>query len=187
MTLRRLYELPFLALLALAAACSDGSDPIGGGPGGSLAFSHAGTGEAPTRWETFGTGQTNDPDADWALAIFDGVTLGVSANRRTAGNKHDEVAIGIADPATQSVYTVGDCETCAVVNFTFGQVGHESNFERACTLTAGTLKLTEYSEDRAKGTFSGTGTCFHTPGEEPDAFTVTNGSFDVAIHETTPV
>lgn len=186
MTLRRLRTLPILALLALSAACDDG-DPTGPVDDGSLAFSHAGTGEAPSRWETNGAPVGADPNADWAFALYDQVTLGISANRRTAGNKHDEVSIGITAPASQTQYAVGDCDTCAVVNFTFGQVGHESNFERACTLTAGTLKLTEYDGERAKGTFSGTGTCFHTPGEEPDAFTVTNGSFDVPIVETDPV
>ena len=187
MPVRRLHALPFLALLALAAACDEGGDPAGPGSGaGSLAFSHAGTGEAPSRWETHGSA-TGGADADWAVAIRDGMTLGISANRRTAGAKHDDVAIGIELPSVGSTYAVGDCDTCAVVGFTFGQPMDGASFDRACALTAGTLKLTTYSEERAAGTFSGTGTCVDTPGEAPEAITITNGSFDVPIHESDPV
>jgi hypothetical protein len=50
-----------------------------------------------------------------------------------------------------------------------------------CGLTAGTVVLTEVSAGRAKGTFSGTGNCIAGTGGAISAFSVSNGTFDVAM------
>jgi hypothetical protein len=50
-----------------------------------------------------------------------------------------------------------------------------------CALTSGTIVLTEVSSSRAKGTFSGSGSCVAGGGGASSAFSVSNGTFDVAL------
>ena len=50
-----------------------------------------------------------------------------------------------------------------------------------CGLTSGTIVLTEVSSSRAEGTFSGTGNCAAGTGGGVTAFSVSNGTFDVAL------
>jgi hypothetical protein len=50
-----------------------------------------------------------------------------------------------------------------------------------CRLTSGTILLTSTSGGRAEGTFSGAGECAAGTGGAITAFTVTNGTFDVAL------
>ena len=50
-----------------------------------------------------------------------------------------------------------------------------------CGLTSGTIVLTEIGSSRAKGTFSGTGSCVAGTGGSSSAFSISNGTFDVAL------
>lgn len=180
-------SLVFVASLALLAGC--GSDKASGPTGlvGQMTFTYSGalsgtfnvTGQMPT------TGQET---SSWSAGEI--VSTGTDAGAYVAGSTprssttHDLVFVTAnrTNAGTATIdYDTCTANVCSTVFFFFGLSNSGTfAFLQDCYLQTGTITITEVTSTRMKGTFSGAGLCFSQSGTET-AFTVTNGSFDVAL------
>jgi hypothetical protein len=174
----------FGALIA-GLSCSDSSGPTNMG---TLTFTYTGAGGGT--YSASGPAPAadgNPPTAtSWAVGGVNAAnahaTVGGSTPR-TAGLI--DFAVLTFDRATVGSVEIDpgcnwDDDVCAamILFLNFQSNGDQADFY--CGLTAGTLVITEISGGRIKGTFSGTGECSDGV-NAPTAFTVTNGTFDVAV------
>jgi hypothetical protein len=175
-----------LAALAALVGCSpDAVSPSAANSLiGTLAFSYSG-GIAGT---FSASGVASNPIAaagPWATGLRDSanVTIDVVASLPRSVTTRDIVIMSIprltTGSSTVDVNCVGTACASFIVDFGSANTG-EGTFVQLCVLTTGTLALTTVSSSRATGTFSGTGDCF-SPTIVTTAFTVTGGTFDVAI------
>jgi hypothetical protein len=70
---------------------------------------------------------------------------------------------------------------CTLIRYYINIASTGGGPEKTCVAESGTVAITEITEDRAKGTFSGTLYCGAT------TMTVTGGSFNVPIHDAFPI
>lgn len=183
---RRLFLVSSLSLLA---GC--GGDKASGPTGlaGALSFSYSGalsgsfnvTGQMPVS-------QSQMETTSWATGeiVASGAGAGtyvIGATPRTAST-HDFVYIvaNRTNPGTATInYDNCTVEPCSTVFVVFGfDNGSGTGYLQDCYLQTGTITITEVTATRVKGTFSGSGLCF-TQGQTETAWTVSNGSFDVAL------
>jgi hypothetical protein len=184
-----------VAGLSLLAACKDSTSPNTIGASGSVSFTYAG-GNSGSYSASGGITSTTTPDftRNWAAGARDQATtsIAIASVQAQANNTHDTFIMVIprqtAGNATVSVNcTETATTTCAALLVSFGESNtNDQVFQRACGLDSGTLTITSISSTRVSGTFSGTGTCFTSTGGT-SSFTVTNGSFDVALVTDVPV
>lgn len=163
------------ALLTVMAACSDSTGL--GGLNGSLSFSHSGA--TIGTFSASGSVLAADPmTVDWAAGARDDQTqsIAISAHIPRANDTFDDVVIDFPQLTTGTIAIANNGAHVAVV-FGDSQSGTPT---WSCNLTSGSVVVTSVSSSRARGSFSGTGTCFGGSGA-PAAFTVTNGSFDVPL------
>jgi hypothetical protein len=182
-------RLLIVTSLSLLAGC--GSDKAGGPTGlaGQLTFNYSGalsgtfnvTGQMPAS-------QSQMETTSWATGeiIASGADAGtyiIAATPRTAST-HDFLYIQAnrTNAGTATIdfdnCTVDPCSTVFVI---FGfQNGTGTGYLQDCYLQTGTITITEVTSTRVKGTFSGAGLCFSSTGTQT-AWTVTNGTFDVAL------
>jgi hypothetical protein len=184
MRIASLSVLLVIALVVLSAlSCSDSSGPE---IRGTLAFTYTGagggtysaSGDAPalpaptgTSWaagyvranESFFAGSTPRSGVLIDLAML-------RAERTTPGSENIDPACNI-DGST----------SCTGMDFYLNFNGDGDTGDFFCTLTSGTIVLTQVSSSRAKGTFSGSGSCVDGTGGGSEAFEVSNGAFDVAL------
>jgi hypothetical protein len=108
----------------------------------------------------------------------------IGANKALGNGRGDFVmfSIGRATVGTSDVENTCnvDSDVCTGLNFFKNFDGNGDLFDLACYLETGAIAITEVTSTRVKGTFSGAGTCIDNSQVET-AFTVTNGSFDVAL------
>jgi hypothetical protein len=184
------------SILVVAAfalmSCKSDKNTGPSGLAGQLSFNYSGalsgtfnvTGEAPAS-------QTGQETSSWAAGevINSGTDAGiyvVGSTPRTASS-HDLVFI-VANRTNAGTSTIdfdacesGTADVCSTVFFLFGlSNGTNSSFLQDCWLQSGTITITEVTSTRMRGTFSGAGQCF-TSGGTMTVFTVSNGTFDVAI------
>ena len=172
------------AALFSALSCSDSS---GSETRGSLAFTYTGagggtfsaSGDAPpfsapppgTSWvvgyvqanESFVAGSTPRSGGLIDLALL-------RVERTTSGSESIDPACNIDGSAS-----------CTGMDFYLNFNGDGDTGDFFCGLTSGTIVLTEVSSSRAKGTFSGSGSCVDGTGGGSSVFSVSNGAFDVAL------
>jgi hypothetical protein len=150
----------FLALTLLGAlSCSDSTGP---NVSGSVAFSFTGggggtltaAGNAPSL-----IAPRSGSNVDLAVLRFEGTATG-SQNIDAACN-------------------IDGSTSCTGMELLLNFNGNGDTGDFFCALTSGTIVITEISAARAKGTFSGTGSCLAGGGSS--AFAVSNGTFDVAL------
>lgn len=187
--------LPLL-LAALAACGDDPAGPVESDPPSSVRFvyggsSNQGTIQGSHRAEgdpllavapitqTFALGQRvaskglirilanvargTEHEADWATITIPRLTVGsVDINGTCPGKECAAVSLGL------------DIET----DVAFSQARY------SCALDEGTLRITSVSDGRAKGEFSGTGSCLAGPGyQDLTQFSIASGTFDVKVIE----
>jgi hypothetical protein len=178
-----------MTFLSLLAGC--GGDKASGPTGlvGAMSFNYTGalsgsfnvTGQMPAS-------QSQMETTSWATGeiIASGTDAGtyvIGATPRSAST-HDFVFIQAnrTNAGTSTIdydnCTVDPCSTVLVV-FGFDN-GSSFGYLQDCYLQTGTITITEVTATRVKGTFSGAGLCFSQSGTET-AWTVSNGSFDVAL------
>ena len=160
------------ALLAVVAACGDGTGP--GGLSGSLSFSYSGV--TSGTFSASGSVGVLDPfGSTWAAGVRDETnqSLSVAANVARPSDRSDDAVIAFPQ-LTPGTVTIANGAGIAI---TFGMT-QSGTATWACDVTSGSVTVTTLSGTRARGTFSGTGTCFNDSGAS-GAFTVTNGTFDV--------
>lgn len=192
--------LTLAAALAILSGCksTETTTPILTGLNGSLSFNSTGTiagntfsasGEMPAT-------QAQRQASSWAAgqaSVFG--EFSIAAVRPHAATTHDRVGLFITRNTVGSETIETDC-TMNCNGFSIRNTlanGSTNLYYQTCYLTAGTLTITEVSDTRVKGTFSGTGECTRD-GASPDSsapeftvFTVTGGTFDVARVENIPV
>lgn len=179
--MKRLF-LP-LALLG-ALSCGDSTEP---NVFGSLTFSYTGGGGG-----TF-TAQGGVPSFDapsttvsWAVGYTETGETFVAASKPRSGQNVDMAILRIQRTSAGSEPIDTGCDedgavACTVMVLFLNFNGNGDTGDFICGLTSGTIVITDISSTRAKGTFSGSGTCLAGTGGASSAFAVTNGSFDVAM------
>ena len=157
---------------------------------GALSFTYSGANSG-----TFNASGSvpNTPGASihttaWAAAQASATSeMAVVAVQPRSSTTHDLVGIFIQRNTVGSETVNESCSfNCNGMSIGIGHTNSGSSFTAVCFLTAGTIAITEKSSTRMKGTFSGTGECMSFAGAETGSFTVTNGSFDVAIVPEVP-
>lgn len=175
---------PVSVLLLAALSCSDSSGPD---VGGSVAFTYTGAGGG-TFSATGNAPNFNAPPVatSWAVGfVMTGETHVAGSIPRSAGLvdlailRFERTTVGSEsiDPACN----IDGSESCTGMEFLRNFNGNGDTGDFFCALTSGTIVLTEVSSSRARGTFSGSGNCFAGTGGSSSAFTVSNGTFNVAL------
>jgi len=172
------------AVLFGALSCSDSSGPD---IHGSLTFTYTGagggtfsaSGDAPPL-------SAPPPGTSWALGYVQANESHVAGSIPRSGGLVDVATLRLerTTPGSESIDPACDIDaspscTGMLLNLNFDGNGDTGDF--ACVLTSGTIVLTEVSSSRAKGTFSGSGSCFAGAGGASSVFSVSNGAFDVAL------
>ena len=179
----------FVASLVLLAACgSDGPTTVTGFDG-ALSFTYSGANSGTfSASGALPTSAAAQATSAWAAAQASATSeMFVAAASPRSGTTHDLVGIFIQRNTVGSDEVDDACGfNCTSVDLSIGLANSGSTFTAYCYLTAGTVAITEKSASRMKGTFSGTGECTSSGGAPTGAFTVTNGTFDVAILPDVP-
>mgnify|MGYP003580820456 CR=1 FL=1 len=180
--------LSLVAVLAALTGCSDSTSPVVGFNGaGSFTYTGAGGGTHSASGDFTAVTAANLYAEDWAYGVRSDaeVVTGVFSNQPRTTTTHDMMVIGINRVTAGSSSISAECEpevdeACTGFVFYRGQSNAFGTFEHVCILTSGSVNITSISNSRMVGTFSGSGFCFDNEQNE-DSFTVTNGSFDVAL------
>ena len=180
--------LSFIAVVAALAGCTDSTGPVVGFNGAvSFTYSGAGGGTHSANGDFTAVTSANLYTEDWAYGVRSDVDVvtGVVSNQPRTTTTHDMMIIGVNRVTAGSSSISAECdpevdEACTGFVFYRGQSNTFGTFEHFCILTSGSVNITSISNSRMVGTFSGSGFCFDDEQNE-DAFTVTNGTFDVAL------
>ena len=189
-------SLGIVAVLAFAASCSDGPNEPTLNASGSVAFSYnGGTLVNAGSYSASGglpTSQTSQATQQWAAGFRDtednnnvGVVASVPRSNRF------DMAMLVFDRSTAGSSTIDpNCtaNTCAAMILMYNiSESSTATGEVMCGLETGTMTLTNVSQTRATGTFSGTGSCISFDDfTTTSTFSVTNGTFDVPLLSDVP-
>lgn len=189
-------SLGIVAVLAFAASCSDGPSEPTLNASGSVAFSYnGGTLVNAGSYSASGglpTSQTSQATQQWAAGFRDtednnnvGVVASVPRSNRF------DMAMLVFDRSTAGSSTIDpNCtaNTCAAMILMYNiSESSTATGEVMCGLETGTMTLTNVSQTRATGTFSGTGSCISFDDfTTTSTFSVTNGTFDVPLLSDVP-
>lgn len=179
--------LPLVSVFLLAS-CGD-DDPFGpGNLSGSMSFTYTGAGGGT--FDVSGTAPAiaaNIGNASWAAGFRDeGATqLGVFGVRARGGGRYDTMILGISRLTVGSVNVEANCdpdlgEECSGFVFLTNISEADDEFDFTCVATTGTLSISEISQFRAEGTFTGSGQCLN-PNLQISNFTIVNGTYSVAL------
>jgi hypothetical protein len=176
--------LVVLAVLA-TLSCNDSSGPstlgslsftFTGGGGGTFSAS----GVAPSFSSAPSTGSS------WAAGYVEAGETIVAGSRPRSGGLIDLVLLRLTRTTAGSETIDANCNIDGsvpcngmILYLNFNGTGDTGDF--FCGLISGTIVVTSVSDGRAQGTFSGTGECSAGVGGAISAFTVSNGTFDVAL------
>ena len=176
-------RLAFVSVVLLGAlSCSDSA-----GPAGSLAFTYTGAGGGNFSASGNATFASPPPTGtSWAAGFVQTGETHVGASNPRSGGLVDLAILRLEITTPGSVSIDPACNIdggtpCTGMDFYLNFNGNGDTSDFGCTLTSGTIVLTEVSSSRAKGTFTGTGGCFDGTGGGPSAFSVSNGTFDVTL------
>lgn len=187
MTCRR---IALVAALGFTASCGD-DDPLN--LNGSVSFNHSGSvtgtfsaiGRLPLIPDISAAAWAAGTRDDQNQAVF------ITAIVPRSGNRYDNVVVVSPrlTPGSNNVAPILNCagvSTCAFVTVNFGvSQADDTDFTLSCFLETGSVVLSSISQNRAAGSFSGTGECT-TPTGTVTVFTITNGSFDVPLLQDVP-
>jgi hypothetical protein len=177
-----------LAVLVLATACGEGPTTVVGFEG-ALVFSYSGSNSGSFNASgVLPTTSAEQRTSPWAAGYVEpGNQTSVAAAVPRSASTHDFVDLYINRNTVGSSTISSSCSSsCSGLNIIIGASNTGASSTASCFLTAGSIAITEKSETRMKGTFSGTGTCVSSTGSS-GAFTATGGTFDVAFVSGGPV
>jgi hypothetical protein len=185
----QLKRIVAIACVALLSACSDSNSP-NTGLSGTVSFSYSGGTSGSFNASGAVTSTINaDNTKSWTVGARDpSGTVFVEAVVPQSGSRYDLIIVSLPMLTTGSANITANCSanSCAAVLVAFGEpVDGNSEAQRTCGLVSGTVAITSISETRAKGTFSGTGFCDASTGASN--FTITGGTFDVALLADVPL
>ena len=153
---------------------------------GSVSFSYAGAGGGTFTAAGDAPSFINpSTSTSWAVGYTDLGETYVVASRPRTGGLVDLAILRIQRTTTGTEPIDASCDVdgstaCSGMMFSLNFNGNGDTGDFFCFLSSGSVVVTEMSSNRIKGTFSGSGSCTAGSGGTPAAFTVTNGSFDVA-------
>jgi hypothetical protein len=185
-TRTRIFAFP-LATLLVFAACTDGKSPTegSGNNSGSLSFSY--TGAIQGSFSASGVPSASE-GSTWAGGEIDtDGSLLVVASKGHAQNRFDIIILQtpVAAAGTYQITETCSAEICPELAAILG-IERNTNwetFERSCWLDTGSITITNVTNRRARGTFSGQGTCLSIVEQEmvEETFDITNGQFDTVL------
>lgn len=173
--------------IVFGAGCGDGEAPEVFGPS-HVQFTYSG----PAGGTYDATGELPSIDASitefaYGQRLSRYNTLRVTSQAPAAAGTHNAAEFDIAR-LTEGSAIFGTCglDLCTWFTFTLGIPNGSSAFDLTCALTAGPATITEITPTRARGTFSGTGSCSDGNRDSDVPFTVTEGTFDVDLRVDLP-
>ena len=174
----------FVVLVA-TLSCSDVSGP---GIQGSVTFTYTGagggsfsaSGDAPSLASLPPTATT------WAAGYVEGSDTHIAGSKPRSGGLVDIAILRVERTSVGTATIDVSCNmdgaaSCTGMTLFLNFNGNGDSGDFFCGLTSGTIVLTEVSTSRAKGTFSGNGICEPGAGGASSPFSVSNGTFDVAL------
>ena len=173
----------FLASVFLSLLACDSTEP---NVSGSVSFTYTGAGggtfSAAGNAPSFAAPSTS---TSWAVGYTEAGETYVVASRPRTGGLIDMAILRVQRNTTGSEPIDPACDVeggtaCSGLMFSLNFNGNGDTGDFFCFLSSGTVVVTEISESRIKGTFSGSGSCTAGSGGTPAAFTVSGGTFDVA-------
>ena len=173
----------FLASVLLSLLACDSTEP---NVSGSVSFTYTGGGGGTFNAAGSAPSFTAPPTAtSWAVGYTEAGETYVVASRPRTGGLIDLAILRIQRTTTGNEPIDPACDVdggtaCSGLMFWLNFNGNGDTSDTACFLSSGTVVVTEISEGRIKGTFSGSGSCTTGTGGAPAAATVTGGTFDVA-------
>lgn len=166
-------------------SCSDSSAPASRG---SLAFTYTGAGGGSFSASGDAPVFTAPPPTatSWAVGYVQAGEIFVGASSPRSAGLVDLalLRVGRTTPGSASIDAVCNIDgstPCTGMELSLNFNGDGDTGDFFCGLTSGTIVLTEVSSARARGTFSGNGSCIAGTGGASSAFSVSNGTFDVAL------
>lgn len=165
-------------------SCSESSAPE---VRGSVVFTYTGAGGG-TFSASGGAPSFTAPSTEtsWAVGFVQaGETHVAGSSPRTAGRVDLAVLrFERTTPGAESIDPTcnidGDA-SCTGMELYLNFNGNGDTGDFFCGLTSGSIVLSEVSSSRARGTFSGSGACVAGTGGSTTAFSVSSGTFDVAL------
>ena len=177
-------RLALVSIVLLGAlSCSDSAGPE---TLGSVRFTYTGAGGG--NFSVSGDAVTPPPPTgtSWAAGIVQAGETHVGASNPRSGVLVDLAILRLerTTPGSESIdpaCNIDGSNPCTGMDFYLNFNGNGDTGDFFCSLTSGTIVLTEVSSRRVKGTFSGSGNCFDGTGGASEGFSVSNGAFDVAL------
>lgn len=181
-------QLLLAASLALLAGCGSDKVTTVTGLNGAVSFTYSGA-VSGTYSATGALPSGNFETTTWSAGVISQGAVFVESATPASSSSHNFVFIAIPRTTTGSSPIDPECSdnVCGEMFFELGAPNSGSaNPTQTCILDAGTITITEITSSRVKGTFTGTaGTCLSS-NQTLGSFTVTNGSFDVALVSNIP-
>jgi hypothetical protein len=166
-------------------ACSDSSEP---GVRGSMSFTYSGGGGGSFNASGDAPVFTAPPPTatSWAVGYMQSGEINIGASSPRSGGRVDLAILRVerTTPGSASIDPACNIDgdiACTGMELSLNFNGNGDTADFFCALTSGTIVLTEVSGSRAKGTVSGNGNCIAGTGGSATDFTVSNGTFDVAV------
>jgi hypothetical protein len=188
----QLRRLVIASSLALFAACkSDSNAPTG--LNGTVSFSYTAGGASSTFNVTGAVPTGNVMTTTWtvgAISASEGGTF-IEAATPASASTHNFAFIFLprTTAGSSTIDDPANCSPGALCAEVFLELGApNAGLElpaQTCLLEVGTITITEITSTRIRGTFTGTGTCTSSANVN-SSFTVTNGTFDVALAGNVP-
>lgn len=180
------------SLLALAA-CGDGPSAVTG-LNGAISFTYSGAGGGTFNVSgTMPTIAAQIGNSNWGAGFRDtpNTQIQVAGVRTRGAGRYDVVDLALprltVGSSTISATCNPDTSNCAEVFFVTNASESDNNFDFVYMLTTGTVAISEISDSRVKGSFTGSGTCFNASGAT-SAFTImSGGTFDVPLVSNLPI
>lgn len=183
-----------MGLILSAAACGDDS---GTGPGGNTgengSVSFAATGGVQGNFNASGRPDIEDGGpaerGTWAAGVRAPEGLGVLGFKSRSASRADYFILAATATQTGTYEIDTDClaedGNCTGVMMLYNAPVDSAGIGTMCVLESGSVKVTQLTNTRAKGTFSGEGWCLDEDaaqeGGEPEAWEISNGAFDVGL------
>jgi len=176
-----------ITCIAALVGCSDSTGPNNNGAGVGFNFTGSATGSG-----TFSASGTmasssanlNNQSAAAAAQNADFDSFDVLGVKARGSSRYDLALVQTArlTPGTTDIDQNCDSSTtnCAGFGFLTNVNFTTQDFDLVCGLVDGSITVTEVTNDRVKGTFSGSGICIDQA-TNISTFTTTNGNFDTPI------
>ena len=179
-------KLALVAVVLLGTlSCSDSTGPSG--TEGTVSFTYTGAGGGSFNASGNAPSFTIPPTGtSWAVGYVDAGDTYIVGSRPRSGGLQDLAGIRLGRTTTGSAIIDPTCNidsgtSCTGMELLLNFNGNGDTADFFCDLTSGTIVVTEMTTSRAKGTFSGSGTCVTGTGGASSAFSVSDGTFDVAM------